>query len=110
MKNHFFQYFPSIIKCDNLTLQTRSYLKRAMEPLEQNQAALRGYIDVVKRNIEETKDMIDQLTCAIASIMAKNEENVNRGNNYTQIPTLMDNNPLLGFVTNIQRVEVEVAQ
>lgn len=60
--------------------------------------------------MEEMKDMIDQFTRAIASMMARNEENVNIRNTYTHIPTLMDNNPLLGFITNIQRAQVEVSQ
>lgn len=103
----FFSYFPSIFELDNLTLQTRAQHKKAMDQLEQNQAALKGDTDSVKGNMEEMKDKMDQLTRAITNMMARKAEADKRRVAYVSTPSPVDSNPLHGFTSDTQGGEAK---
>lgn len=72
-----------------------------MEQFEQNQASLREDMDSVKRNMEEMKDKIDQLTRVITNMMAREAKANKRKATSMSIPPPVDGNPLQGFTSDI---------
>lgn len=67
-------------------------------------------MDSVKGNMKEMKDKSDQLTRVITNMMAREVEDDKRKVASTTVPPSMDKNLMLGFVTDIEHAEAEVAR
>src|SRR3954464_7814626 len=77
-------------------IQTRSQKKKAMEQLEQNQAALREEMTQLKGTVEDLKEGITQMLSFMKDLKDKQDKAKEVQDQYEEIP--QDGNPLLGYV------------
>src|SRR3954469_14496891 len=77
-------------------IQTRSQKKRAMEQLEQNQAALREEMTQLKGTVEDLQGGMAQVLSFMKDLKDKQDKAKEVHDHYEEIPN--DKNPLLGYV------------
>src|SRR3954469_15806516 len=77
-------------------IQTRSQKKRAMEQLEQNQAALREEMTQLKGTVEDLQGGMGQVLSFMKDLKDKQDKVKEVHDQYEEMPN--DKNPLLGYV------------
>src|SRR3954471_6710657 len=77
-------------------IQTRSQKKKAMEQLEQNQAALREEMTQLKGTVEDLNGGMTQMLSFMKDLKDKQDKAKEVQDQYEEIPN--DGNPLLGDV------------
>src|SRR3954471_17915771 len=77
-------------------IQTRSQKKRAMEQLEQNQAALREEMTQLKGTVEDLQGGMAQVLSFMKDLKDKQDKAKEVHDQYEEMPN--DKNPLLGYV------------
>src|SRR3954469_12295380 len=77
-------------------IQTRAQKKKAMEQLEQNQAALREEMTQLKGTVEDLQGGMAQVLSFMKDLKDKQDKAKEVQDQYEEIPN--DSNPLLGYV------------